>query len=102
MNIKAITDGKLKGSYLIKRDTLGLKHIKTDKKGNIKESLTYPTIDSDGYLTYVLPYVNEEGKTYYVNIKAHKLFGLVYLDNDDIFHNTDVDHIDRIRCFCSP
>jgi hypothetical protein len=101
-NMKAILGGKLKGSYLIKRDTLSLKHIKTNKKGKTIETLTYPVYNSEDYLTYILPYKNEEGKIKNLNLKAHRLFGLVYLDNDDALNKDNVDHIDRIRCFCSP
>jgi hypothetical protein len=74
-NMKAILGGKLKGSYPIKRDTLALKHIKMKKKGKTIESFTYPNYHSDEYLSYVLPYKNEEGKTINVNIQANKLFG---------------------------
>jgi hypothetical protein len=79
-----------------------LKHIKTNKKGKTIETFTYRGYKSDEYLTYVLPYKNEEGKTINVNIKTHKLFALVFNDNKDILRNTDADHIDRIRCFCMP
>jgi hypothetical protein len=36
---------------------------------------------------------NPAGKKY--NVYAHRLFGMVFNDNDDIFNNTDCDHIDR-------
>ena len=31
------------------------------------------------------------------NVYAQRLFGMVFNDNDDVFNNTDCDHIDRNR-----
>jgi hypothetical protein len=79
-----------------------LKHIKTNKKGKTVETFTYPFYNTEDYLIYILPYKNENGKNINVSIQAHKLFALVYEDNDDILRKDNVDHIDRIRCFCMP
>jgi hypothetical protein len=95
--IKCITDGTFIGQYRIKRDSLMLiKTSKNKRSGKIKENLVYPSSDNDGYLQYILrsDYDSEDKK---YNISAHNLFGIVFNDNNDIFRNTDCDHIDRFR-----
>jgi hypothetical protein len=38
--------------------------------------------------------VNKKG----VNVYSQRLFGMVFNDNDDIFNNTECDHIDMNKC----
>jgi hypothetical protein len=95
--IKRITDGTFVGQYRIKRDSLMLiQTTKNKRSGKVKEKLVYPSIDNDGYLAYILTSDYDSEKKKY-NISAHRLFGIVFNDNDDIFRNTDCDHIDRFR-----
>jgi hypothetical protein len=64
-----------------------------DKKGNFKKKvLVYPRITSDGYLKYILSVNGQK-----CNVYAHRLIGMVFNNNDDIFQKTDCDHIDRNR-----
>jgi hypothetical protein len=73
-----------------------IKTIKNKKTGKIKDKLVYPSIDNDGYLKYNLRSDhNSKDKVY--GISAHRLFGIVFNDNNDIVRNTDCDHIDRFR-----
>ena len=96
-SVKCITDGTFIGQYRIKRDSLMLiKTTKNKKTGKIKDKLVYPSITTDGYLKCNLRSDhNSKDKVY--GILAHRLFGIVFNDNNDIFRNTDCDHMDRNR-----
>jgi hypothetical protein len=104
--MKVIVSGILDEKIQIKRNNLPLKKIaiKINKKGEEKivETLIYPNYDKQGYLTYDISYKDVYNKTCKINIKAYRLFDMVFNDNEDILRNRDVDHKDRIRCFCMP
>jgi hypothetical protein len=53
-------------------------------------------VDAKGYLCYNLTSDYDLTKKVYT-ISAHRLFGIIFNDNNDIFRNTDCDHIDRFR-----
>ena len=56
----------------------------------------HPTINPAGYLYYGLTSDNNPtGKRN--NEYAHRLFGMIFNYNDDIFNNTDFDPVDRYR-----
>jgi hypothetical protein len=67
---------------------------KKNKKGELEEKLGYPIFSPDDYLKYQLYDENNLEKKN-DTICAHRLFGMVFNDNTDIFRNTDCDHIDR-------
>ena len=84
--VKYITDGTFIGQYRIKRNSLALiKTTKNKKSGKITEKLVYPSVDNNGYLKYKLTSDNDLEKKIYYSMYAHRLFGMVFNDNDDIF-----------------
>jgi hypothetical protein len=95
--IECITNGTFKGQYRIERNMLELIKITRNKRsGKIKEKIVYQSVSADGYLYYNLGSDNGPMKKQY-NIYANRLFGMVFNNNDDIFRNTDCDHIVRFR-----
>ena len=73
-----------------------IKTTKNKRSGKIKEKLVYPSIDNECYLYYNLRSDhNSKDKPY--SISAHRLFGIVFNNNNYIFRNKDCDHIDRFR-----
>jgi hypothetical protein len=73
-----------------------IKKIRNRRSGKIKEKIVSPSINPEGYLYYNLTSDSDLVKKTY-NIYVHRLFGMVFNDNNDIFRNTDCDHIDRFR-----
>jgi hypothetical protein len=97
-DIQYITDGYFVGKYLIRRNSLALKKITYNKKGEIKETLVYPSFSSsEGYFKYILT-DNQNGIEKRCNVYAQRLFGMIFNGNDDIFRKLDCDSIDRNRC----
>jgi hypothetical protein len=100
--VKYITDGTFIDQYHIKRDSMILMKIPHNKKGEITYKkngeidykMVYPSVNSQGYLKYKLYNYHDSVKKNYT-IGAHRLFGMIFNDNDDIFRYTEWDHIDR-------
>jgi hypothetical protein len=93
--VECITDGTFSGQYRIKMNSIVLIKMKTNKKRELEEKPVYPSFSPDGYLKYQLYDDNNPKKNY--TIGAHRLFGMVFNDKDDIFRKIDCDHIDRFR-----
>jgi hypothetical protein len=102
-SIKCLTDGILSNQFRISRNSLALMKIPRNSKdeiiykpnGEINYKEIHPSIRPEGYLKYNL--VNDRNKSKKCSFYAHRLFEMVFNDNDDIFRNTDCDHIDRFR-----
>jgi hypothetical protein len=69
---------------------------KNKRSDKITKKVVYPSVSPDDCLKHFLKSDHDKTKKI-CNIYAHILFDIVFNDNNDIFRNSDCNHIDRFQ-----